>query len=249
MRDHPRTMEDVEPRRATARASRAVTRLRASASQLGFSAPPVPLRLKLLQGPLHWSLFLQPQEDARVSALVEWLEPWSPLRIEFGSRKVVRADFDPLPAAWLARFGSLELEMLFLYPNGTALATVSGSHKALSTLGRTLSADTAITVSGVRNAPRDTPLLTTAQDEALRAAVACGYYRIPRPINLHQLAAQMGISPAALSERLRRAEGRIIVRYAQEGATTPWDARTIFDAHALDDGKRGDNDPPPAVQA
>lgn len=209
-------------------------RLRATASQLGFVPPPVTLRLKLLQGPLHWSLFLQPEGESRIANIVEWLERWSPLRIEFGSRKVLRADFDPLPAEWLARYRSIELEMLHLFPNGVAIANVVGPRAALATFGRTISSAAAIDVDQVGTAPSDRPLLTDAQDQALRAAIAAGYYRVPRPLTLKQLAAQMGTSPASLSERLRRAEGRVLMRYAQEGATTPWDARTIFDAHATE---------------
>ena len=227
-------MKEAERSPGRAGPVRASARLRTSASLLGFTPPPASLRLKLLEGPHYWSLFIQPQAASRVATIVEWLEPWSPLRLEFGSRKVLRADFDPLPAAWLQRFRSLQLQMLILYPNGTAIVNVIGPHHALATFGRSLTAASNIDVSEVRDAPRDTPLLTRAQDEALRAAIAAGYYRIPRPLNLHQLATKLGISPATLSERLRRAEGRIIMRYANEGATTPWDARTIFDAHTPD---------------
>ena len=223
-------MNDSERSPGQARAVRASARLRTSASLLGFSSPPSLLRLKLLEGPHYWSLFIQPQADARIASVVEWLEPWSPLRIEFGSRHVLRADFDPLPAAWLDRFRAVELQMLILYPNGAAIASVVGTHAALATFGRALTTK-ADDIREVRDTPRDTPLLTRAQDEALRAAVEAGYYRIPRPINLQQLAAKLGISSASLSERLRRAEGRIIMRYAVDGATTPWDARTIFDVH------------------
>lgn len=212
----------------------ASARLRTSASFLGFSPPPVALRLKLLEGPHYWSLFLQPEGSAGVSAIVEWLEPWSPLRVEFGSRRVLRADFDPLPAAWLQRFRSLELLMLILYPDGAAIANVAGTHAAIAKFGRALPSKTDVELLRLRDTPRDTPLLTRGQDEALRAAVDAGYYRIPRPLNLQQLAARLGISPASLSERLRRAEGRVITRYAKDGATTPWDSRTIFEAHPSD---------------
>lgn len=227
--------------RKPAAPTRARARVRATASQLGFLPPPVTVRLKLLEGSRYWSLFLQPQEETSIAPVVGWLEPWSPLRIEFGSRKVIRADFDPLPEAWLTRFGGLDVEMLVLYPNGAALASLAGPHAALAGFGRMFAGAARLDVQEVRGMPRDTPLLTSAQDEALRAAVDAGYYRIPRPINLHKLAARMGISPASLSERLRRAEGRIILRYATEGATTPWDARTIFDAHDL---HPPDDDPP-----
>lgn len=215
--------------------------MQTSAHLLGFTPPPGRLRLKLLEGPHHWSLFIKPEIALRPAAIVEWLEAWSPLRFEFGSRQVLRADFDPLPAAWRARFGSLELQMADMHPDGTTIVNVAGTHAALVAFGRTLSADAKLDLRQVGESRRDAPLLTRAQDEALRVAVDAGYYQIPRPMTLHQLAAKMGISPASFSERLRRAEGRIILRYAKDGAVTPWDARTIFDVHtpgARDDEER-----------
>lgn len=229
-------MDEIPP---GPRPSRAFARFTASASHLGFPPPPVTLRLKLLQGPRCWSLFLQPQAASRVAQIVEWLEPWSPLRIEFGSRRVLRADFDPLPAEWLARYRSIELEMLVLYPDGSALATVVGPHAALAAFGHLLLSSTAIRINRVGGIAPDVPLLTKPQDEALRAAIAAGYYHIPRPLTLRQLAARMDVSPASLSERLRRAEARVLTRYAEHGGTSPWDARTIFDAQPSDDPPRG----------
>lgn len=225
-------MNEVERSASKAQPVLASAKVRTTAASLGFTDPPVVLRLKLLEGPYHWSLFVQPQPGDRIGDIVDWLERWSPLRIEFGSRRVLRADFDPLPAAWRRTFRSLSLQMLVLYPNGAAIATVTGKHAALATFGRMQASESSMKVQEVRDTPRDVPLLTPAQDEALRAAVRAGYYRIPRPLNLNQLAAKLGIAPASLSERLRRAEGRIIMRYTNEGATTPWDARTIFEAQA-----------------
>lgn len=224
-------MNEVERSAGKAQRVLASARVRTTAVSLGFTSPPVLLRLKLLEGPYHWSLFVQPKPGDRIGAIVEWLEPWSPLRIEFGSRHVLRADFDPLPPGWRQALRSLTLQMLVLDPDGSATASVMGTHPALAAFGRTQAKQTTIDVQEVRDTPRDVPLLTPAQDEALRAAVEAGYYRIPRPLNLSKLAAKLDISPASLSERLRRAEGRIIMRYTNEGATTPWDARTIFDTH------------------
>ena len=79
-------------------------------------------------------------------------------------------------------------------------------------------------------------LLTDPQDQALRAAVHNGYYRIPRPLNLQQLAKHLHISSASLSERLRRAEGRVLTRYVHQGGVTPWDQHTIFDETSPDAG-------------
>lgn len=223
-------MNEVERSASKAQPVLASAKVRTTASSLGFTDPPVPLRLKLLEGPYHWSLFVQAPPGARIGDIVEWLEEWSPLRIEFGSRHVLRVDLDPLPLAWRRRFRSVSLQMLALYPNGVALATVTGKHDALAAFGRAQAGEASTNVQEVRDTPRDVPLLTPAQDEALRTAARSGYYRIPRPLNLNELAAKLGIAPASLSERLRRAEGRVIMRYVNEGATTPWDARTIFAA-------------------
>ncbi len=47
--------------------------------------------------------------------------------------------------------------------------------------------------------------LTPEQQEALEAALERGYFEIPRDISMEELAAELGISHQALSERLRRA--------------------------------------------
>lgn len=236
-------MTEVERSAQKAQPVLVSAKMRTSASSLGFTNPPVFLRLKLLEGPYHWSLFIQTPPGARIGDIVEWLETWGPLRIEFGSRHVLRADFDPLPVAWRRTFRSVSLQLLALYPNGVALATVTGKHDALAAFGRAQAGETSTKIQEVRDTPRDVPLLTPAQDEALRTAVRSGYYRIPRPLNLNELAAELGIAPASLSERLRRAEGRVIMRYVNEGATTPWDARTIFAPQTSPGPDTDDEDP------
>lgn len=74
----------------------------------------------------------------------------------------------------------------------------------------------------VRKLPREdksAPELTQLQADALRRAAALGYYRVPRAIHLSALAAKLHVSPAALSERLRRGEARLVMHYvAQEDA-------------------------------
>ena len=61
----------------------------------------------------------------------------------------------------------------------------------------------------------ESPSLTPAQEDALRRAVALGYYHIPRSIHLSELAAKLQVSPAALSERLRRAEARLVTHFVE----------------------------------
>lgn len=227
-------IEDADRPSHRGGAAPAQVTIRTTARALAFTAPPVSIRLKFVIFTRFWSIFVQPLERLErpgMASVLEWIDTWRPLRIEFGSRRVLRADFDPLPAAWLQHFHAVDVEELILYADDTAIATVRGPHAALAAFARTLTADTHADVREVREAPRDVPLLTAAQDAALRGAVEAGYYQIPRPLNLHQLAEKLGVSSASLSERLRRAEARVILRYVREGNVTPWDLHTIFNAH------------------
>jgi predicted DNA binding protein len=63
------------------------------------------------------------------------------------------------------------------------------------------------------------PALTPLQAELLTRAWMLGYYAVPRRITLTRLARQSGRSAPALGKILRRAEGRLVVRWlSAEGA-------------------------------
>jgi AraC-like DNA-binding protein len=200
---------------------------------LGIAAPPVGLRVKLLRGARYVSLFVQAGDPVSPGTLVDWLAPYAPLRVEFGSRGVIRADFDPLPLEWSRAFLGVEVDMISIETDGATKIAVRGTRSCIAAFSRRSHDIPAVDVRSIfPTSPL--PFLTTPQDQALRAAVSQGYYRIPRPLNLHDLAKQLHISAASLSERLRRAEGRVITRYVEEGGVSPWDAKTLFDAHDLE---------------
>lgn len=204
-------------------------RLVATAAEVAFTAPPVPLRLKLVQGAQDWSLFIQANPPGPARGIVQWLEPYNPLRVEFGARGVIRADFDPLPAAWAQMFGDTQLEMLDLEPNGQAVITITGQRASLAGFVRRLRGTQKADIRSVGKTPVKERLLTAAQTEALQAAVTHGYYLVPRAINLRQLAKLLNTSSASLSERLRRAEGRILTEFVSGGGEAAWDDRALFD--------------------
>lgn len=203
------------------------------AEEFGFAIPPASLRLKLLKAPVNWTVFIQTATEVPVAKLVEWLPTAGLLRLEFGSRRVVRADFQPLPEVWARTFHGVGLDFARIEPTGDASATVTGTRHALAAFAGRLYGPTApLELVELHAAERHTTFLTLPQDDALRAAVEAGYYRIPRALNLNELAKKLGITSASLSERLRRAEGRIITRYVDAGSASPWDQETIFDLHA-----------------
>jgi len=210
--------------------ARVVGRFVGRAEKLGFAVPPASLRLKVLKTPTHWTVFLQSTLDVPAAKIVDWLPPEGLLRIEFGSRRVLRADFQHLPEAWARTFQGVALEFARLDPNGGASVTVTGRRSALASFARRLYGPSApLELVHLQTAQPPLSLLTLPQDGALRAAVAAGYYRIPRALNLDELATRLGVSSASLSERLRRAEGRIITRYVDAGGASPWDEETLFD--------------------
>lgn len=201
--------------------------------EFGFAIPPAPLRLKLIESGALWTVFLQSTVDVPPSKIVEWLPAAGLLRIEFGSRHVIRADFQQLPPAWERTFHGVTLQFARLDPDGSASATVTGTRSSLASFARQLYGPTApLELVQLHSVEPPITFLTLPQDDALRAAVASGYYKIPRSLNLDQLSKKLGISSASLSERLRRAEGRIITRYIDAGSASPWDEQTLFDSAA-----------------
>jgi hypothetical protein len=54
---------------------------------------------------------------------------------------------------------------------------------------------------------------TSRQEEIVRVALDLGYFEFPKRIKLEELAGKLGLSPATLSEILRRAEKHILSKY------------------------------------
>lgn len=168
---------------------------------------------------------MENQERVPVGAVAEWLESTVRRAPESPARHELRAEFSSSPEPWKSLFRDVVVETIQLRSGGTARVAVSGGRvdvrrfaSRLHDLGAPLVARKVLHVPPARR------LLTAAQHEALRLAVDAGYYQIPRPLNLHDLAAQAGVSAAALSERLRRAEGRVLTQYVKSAAAAAADA-------------------------
>lgn len=61
----------------------------------------------------------------------------------------------------------------------------------------------------------DSAELSGKQEEALIAAIRAGYYERPRQATLKDLAAEMGITPSAVSQRLTAVERKLVTEHAQ----------------------------------
>lgn len=100
---------------------------------------------------------------------------------------------------------------------GEAQFTVAGSRDRLSALATALEAAAMeFEVAYVHDAIDAEDLLTEGQRDLLTAAVEAGYYDTPRETTLTELATKQGIAKSTASERLHRAEGKVIKRFAED---------------------------------
>ncbi len=112
------------------------------------------------------------------------------------------------------------------------IASFRGDERAIRRVLRRLDREEfpyrVIRTSGRPYLAEGVPLLTPLQAELLARAWVLGYYAVPRRVTLTRMARQSGRSPPALGKILRRAEGRLVVRWlsaegtvAEAGAPPP----------------------------
>lgn len=192
-----------------------------ASSSLGFPPPPFEVKLRPVPGSETWSISLG-EASEHLGELVSWLETWRPKRVLVDDEETVRADLAAAPAmlGWLPR--NVDIASLAITREGAATLVVRGRDAAVRRFERLLR-DSGARVASHRlpgRHPRVRAFLTPGQDQALRAAVEHGYYAVPRRSSLRAIAQSLSVSPSSLSERLRRAEARLVLRYVQ-GADAP----------------------------
>ncbi|WP_277555987.1 helix-turn-helix domain-containing protein [Halobaculum limi] len=115
------------------------------------------------------------------------------------------------------REARLPIEHPVIVADGEAQFTVAGARERLSALATALEAAAMeFEVAYVHDAIDAEDLLTDGQRDLLTAAVEAGYYDTPRETTLTKLAQQQGIAKSTASERLHRAEGKVIKRFAED---------------------------------
>lgn len=103
--------------------------------------------------------------------------------------------------------------------DGVADLTVTASTERLDVLTKELdAAGHDYTVEAVHSSVATAGPLTDRQETVLATAVDAGYYERPRACSLADLAEELGVGKSAVSETLRRAEGRLARRYVEDGA-------------------------------
>lgn len=182
---------------------------------LGVSPPEVPARLRLERDDDGWRLYASSPEPS-VAPLIRWLERHAPSEIGVDAARLVTASF-PTPPRSLAILAEPGVTEATIDPEGRLCLFVHGPREDVhALLSRLQKEGVPLQVKHLARPLAHPPLLTPGQEEAVRAAADAGYYLIPRALTLHDLASSLGVSPASLSERLRRAEARLVMRYVRE---------------------------------
>lgn len=193
---------------------------------LEFQPPPVVVTLRLLERPDGWSLVLLSEEEDP-SRLQTWLERHEDLA-RAGDTAVrgstLSLPLDRLPPALSPLTDRVHLENLVVEPDGMAHLALRGSRDHLREIvEEAFPGDSKAHIRSVTSAEEGTAgdVLTSRQLEVLMRASTRGYYDVPRQISLRDLAAELQMSPAALSELLRRTEARLVERFLDALATAP----------------------------
>ena len=192
-------------------------RLTVSVDWLGVKPPPFPIRMRFHDGtgPLHARVRCATKSAPEVQ---DWLKGWPAHDVRIarrGATATVHARLARRPGSALPE--GLLLRRLEVDPNGRARLKVEGPPPMLDALakkvndGRRLHAGT---------------VLTARQRKALAVAVEMGYYVLPRPVTLREMADRLETSPSSLSELLRRAEATLVLAYARTQAWPEAKAKT-----------------------
>lgn len=145
-----------------------------------------------------------------------WLQGFGPEYTRVGrTGRVVRATLTLPDATWVPLLRATRNHYITLHPDGRAVAVLRGDRMEVQRFIESVRRGyPGAALRSLHATPgRRAGGITDRQREALEAAHAAGYYRVPRPVNLRTLARKLGISSPALSELLRRAEGAIIDAY------------------------------------
>ncbi|MEA3144218.1 MAG: hypothetical protein QOG31_1542 [Thermoplasmata archaeon] len=205
--------------------ARAVRRLDLPCTGAGFQKPPCHVQLRFLPVSDGWTLMVRTAPN-KSSAVAKWLQEANAAKVTVApglAPRVVRADFESLPAAWQNLLSALRVHHLGITPEGVASVFVEGTVEQVDGLIEALQREQPSVRCRQTILEPQVPKLTRRQIDALSTAVAMGYYDIPHNLDLRTLAATMGISLGSVSELLRRGESAVIMNYVDSLASAPWD--------------------------
>ena len=179
---------------------------------LGLVSAPRTLHLRVIPTRGRWTMVVHARGRPRPDpGVVRWISSLKPMRLRLpppGAASVYSAELSELPPAMAHLVHNFRVGLIVLSPDGTARAMLEGLRSDIESFaGSALRAAPAPILPAAEIWATD---LTDRQRWAVELAVKEGYYVIPRRANLRALAKRSGMSAAALSELLRRAEACIV---------------------------------------
>lgn len=207
---------------------RSYTHIQVPAARLGFPAVEARVHVKLLRDDPEGILLLVWTEGPGAAWVPRWLSPFGPTVLPSSGtalQNVVRIRCARPPIIWRRLLAGAPIDGLVIRTDGQARLNIKGGADEAAHQLALLDGVGALRLgeddddrrpdiharrSGLRP-------ITARQRDILVVALAEGYYEVPRRISQTGLARLLGMSPAALSETLRRAEGNMIRAQIMEG--------------------------------
>lgn len=186
-------------------------------SHLGVAPPPAVVHLRLAPHLEGWLIYLWNREGVQ-EPLVAWLGKYLDLEpVRHGAKRprLVTVVTPELPETWRPLVEELSVELMVFDPAGKINLNLRGARSALRSFLDVLGTpgapgEGATEVHGIGPVEDDARVLTDRQREVLMYAISAGYFQVPRKLGLKELADHLEMSEGALSELLRRAEGRVL---------------------------------------
>lgn len=197
-----------------------LVRLELGASDLGATPPPTRCHVRAYETTAGWVVLLW-SPDGPSDATRAWAKgEIESAEIAFGKigERTIALECDSLPGEWRTLFSLFDADHVILAADGTAQTQIRGTREEvgefLSGLGELETESVSILPEADDRVRGD--LLTEHQERALGRAAALGYFEVPRRTQLGELADRLDMSTSALSELLRRAQGRLISAYLDD---------------------------------
>lgn len=183
---------------------------------LDLPRPPDDVRLRAVGADGFWTVFAR--TAGREDSCVAWLNQlgMGPAAEISTLGRSCRARFEALDPLWATLIEDLGLRKARVGPDGSATLIFGGDRDVLGDLAdgslfpaEALEIESVRPIGEVDQITHD-HVLTSSQLDALEAALETGYYDVPRGITLRELAESLDVSASSLSERIRRAEARLV---------------------------------------
>lgn len=191
---------------------RVTRRLDLPCESIGFARPPCRLDLMFLKGIGKWTLLVHGASE-RMFEVDRWLRCYGPTDVVVGSGctpTVLRAEFAEAVGGWADILQTVKVRFLQIAPTGLASLFYEDDDIGIPLLRHVMRRGSIEVHDRPSFGGRDASRLTLSQYEVLSLAVGLGYYDAAPRADQREIAVQLGISAAQVSELLDRGVANIV---------------------------------------